>query len=148
MPVTISVAGTELLKLAKGQYTLIPLAAGSAELKVESYTVAGPTNTMTPVSTTTQLTFSAGGTHHLVFLLVPRGGLAGSVFLPQQVSRDRALEAVQVLTPVGAAIVEPISRELSFQKLVGGVHLALPAYAPDRLRFDTGDISDFGMRHL
>lgn len=110
MPLTISLAGAELLKLAKGQYTLVPLVAGSAELKIESYTVAGPTNTLTPVSTTTQLTFSAGTTHYVVFELVPRGGLSGSVFLPQQVSKDRALESVQRLTAVGAAIGEPISR--------------------------------------
>ena len=107
---TISLAGTELLTLAKGQYTLIQLVAGSAELKVDSYTVAGPANAMTKVTTTTQFTFLPGGTHYLVFQMVSRGVLMGSVFLPQQVPKDLALDTVRGLTPVGAAIVEPISR--------------------------------------
>jgi hypothetical protein len=110
MPVTITLAGKELLVLAKGQYTLIPLAAGSVDMRVESYTVVGPANAMTPVSTITQFTFSAGRTHYLIFELVPRGVLAGSVFLPRQVLRDHALNSVQRLTPVGAAIDEPISK--------------------------------------
>jgi len=124
MPVSISLAGAELLTLAKGQYTLMQLAAGTTELKVDSYTVAGPTNAMTKVSSNTQLSFSAGETHYLVFELVPRdflresrrGNLVGLVpplgseFLPRQVSRDRALDAVQGLTPVGAAVAKPIAR--------------------------------------
>ena len=109
MPVTISLGGAELLSLAKGQYTLIPLASGSTEVKVESYTVVGPSNTMTLVSTTTQLTFAPGATQYLVFELVPRGILAGSVFLPRQVSRDSAQDAVRGLTPVGMAIGERIA---------------------------------------
>lgn len=110
MSLTISFEGAELLTLAKGQYTLIPLASGSADMKVESYTVVGPSNTMTPVSTTTQLTFSPGGTYYLVFELIPRGGLEGSVFVPNEVSRDRALDTVRGLRPVGMAIDDPISK--------------------------------------
>lgn len=125
MPVTISLGGAELLTLAKGQYTLIPLASGSAEMKVESYTVAGPSNRMTPVSTTTQLTFSPRGTQYLVFELVPRGWLAGSVFLPHQVSRDRALDTVRGLTPVGMAIDEPISKfAAAAEQVVDGVYFS------------------------
>ena len=108
MPVTIILAGAELLSLAKGQYTLLSLKPGGAEMKVNSYTVAGLSNTMTPVTTTTQLTFSPGTTQYLVFDLVPRGTLAGSVFVPRTTSRDRAVQTVRGLDPIGAAVREPI----------------------------------------
>ena len=110
MPVTISLGGSELLTLAKGQYTLMHLTATTADLKAESHTVVGTTNTMTKVSSNTLMTFSAGATHYLVFELVPRGGLAGSAYLPRPVSREGALEAVQGLTPVGVAAAEPIAK--------------------------------------
>jgi hypothetical protein len=115
MPVTISLGETELLALAKGQYTLIQLRPGSVELKAESYTVIE--GSMTKISSNTPVSFSAGETHYLVFELVQRlrrtvFGVEsfGSGFVPRQVSRDRALSAVQGLTPVGAAVAEPIAR--------------------------------------
>ena len=116
MPVSISLAGAELLALAKGQYTLVQLAAGTTELKANSYTVDDH-GYMTKVSSNMQLSFSAGETHYLVFEMVPRptplfGGGGGFVFLPRQVSRGSALDAVQGqgITPVGAAVAEPIAR--------------------------------------
>jgi len=116
MPVSISLAGAELLTLAKGQYTLVQLAAGTTELKANSYTVDGA-GSMTKVSSNTQLSFSSGETHYLVFEMVPRpiplfGRPGGFVFLPRRVSRGSALDAVQGqgLTPVGAAVAEPIAR--------------------------------------
>ena len=108
MPVTVSLGGAELLSLAKGQYTLIPLKSGATALKIDSYTVVGHTNTMTLVSTTTQVSFSPQTTHYFVFELVPRGILQGSVFLPHEASRERALYVVRGLTPVGMAVDEPI----------------------------------------
>jgi hypothetical protein len=113
-PVSISLAGAELLMLAKGQYTLIQLAAGATEVKADSYTVDGR-GSLTKASSNTHLSFSAGVTHYLVFELVPRpypllGPHEGSMFIPFQVSRDRALNAVQGLTPVGLAVAEPIAR--------------------------------------
>jgi hypothetical protein len=116
LPLTISLAGKELLTLAKGQYILVPLAPGSAEMKVESYTVAGNPGAMTLVSTTRTLTFSAGETHYLLFELVPRigfqlvGPMGGSEFVPSQLSREGALRAVRGLTPVGMAVDAPISK--------------------------------------
>ena len=107
-PVTISLGGAELLGLAKGQYTLLHLRSGNVEMKVDSYTVAGTSNTLTPVSTTAQLTLPPGSTLYLVFELVPRGPLAGSVFVPRSVSRDRALETARGLSPIGMAASEPI----------------------------------------
>ena len=53
MPATISLEGDELLRLAKGEYTLLVLKAGDLEMVVDSYTVKGSNNTMTPVSSTT-----------------------------------------------------------------------------------------------
>lgn len=107
-PVTISLGGAELLGLAKGQYTLLHLRSGNAVMKVDSYTVAGSSNTLTPVSTTVQLTLPPGSTLYLVFELVPRGGLDGSVFVPLSVSRDRELEISRGLSPIGLAASEPI----------------------------------------
>lgn len=107
-PVTISLSGSELLKLAKGQYTLLNLKSGNAEIKVDSYTVAGPSNTMTPVSTTAQMDFPSGSTLYLVFELVSRGPLNGSAFVPFSVSRDHALEVIQGLSPIGMAVNDPI----------------------------------------
>ena len=115
LPVSISLAGAELLTLAKGQYTLMQLAPGNTELKVDSHTVDGA-GRMTRVSSNTQLSFSAGVTHYLLFELelrsIPLSGPShqGSSFLPRVVSRARALDAVQGLTPVGAAVAEPIAK--------------------------------------
>jgi hypothetical protein len=107
-PVTISLGGAELLGLAKGQYALLQLRSGNAEMKVDSYTVAGPANTLTPVSTTAQLALPPGSTLYLVFELVSRGPLAGSAFVPRSVSKDRALETARGLIPIGMAAGEPI----------------------------------------
>ena len=115
-PVSISLAGAELLTLAKGQYTLVQLAAGTSELRADSYTVDDH-GYMTKVSSNMQISFSAGETHYLVFEMVPRptplfGGGGGFVFLPRRVSRDNALDAVQGqgFAPVGAAVAGPIAR--------------------------------------
>ena len=125
MPISISLAGAELLTLAKGQYTLIQLAAGTTELKADSYTIVGSRDNVgkvgpnvVKVSSNTQLSFSAGETHYLVFEPVLRPIIVfpptpfppGFEFLPRLVSRDRALYDVQRLTPVGAAVAEPIAR--------------------------------------
>ena len=107
--VTISLGGAELLGLAKGQYTLLYLRSGNADMKLDSYTRAGPSNARTPVSTTAQLTLPPGSTLYLVFELVPRRWpLAGSVFVSRSVSRDRALKISRGLTPIGIAANEPI----------------------------------------
>jgi hypothetical protein len=113
-PVSISLAGLELLTLAKGQYTLIHLAAGATEVTTDSYTVDSR-GYLTKASSKAHLAFSAGETHYLVFELVNRphsiiGPHEGFMFMPLRVSRDRALDAAQGLAPVGAAVAEPITR--------------------------------------
>ncbi|MGE3162977.1 MAG: hypothetical protein AB7K53_13180 [Burkholderiales bacterium] len=107
-PLTISLGGSEILALAKGQYTLLLLKPGTSQMKLDFHTVAGPSNTMTPVSATFPLTLSPGGTQYLVFDLVPRGLGAGSTFIPRQVPRDRAIELAKGLSAVGAAVGEPL----------------------------------------
>lgn len=107
-PLAISLEGAEILALAKGQYTLLLLKPGTSQMKLDFHTVVGPSNTMTPVSTTTPLTLSPGAAQYLVFDLVPRGLGAGSTFVPRQVPRDRALEVVRGLSPVGMAVREPL----------------------------------------
>jgi hypothetical protein len=49
MPVNIILGGVKLLTLAKGQYTLLPLAPGTFEMEVNSFTV-NESCAMTPVS--------------------------------------------------------------------------------------------------
>lgn len=107
-PLAISLDGAEVLALAKGQYTLLLLKPGTAQMKLDFHTVAGPSNTMTPVSSTFPLTLSPGGAQYLVFDLVPRGLGSGTTFIPRQVPRDRAIEVGKALIPVGAAIREPL----------------------------------------
>jgi hypothetical protein len=107
MPVSISVGGAELLKLAKGQYTLVQLAPGVVTLRAESFTVV-PGGVMTKVSTDTQLSFSEGVAQYVV--LEMHTFYQGSRFFPRVVSRNQALELIQGLIPVGAAIGEPISK--------------------------------------
>ncbi|HEY7639423.1 MAG TPA: hypothetical protein VH814_06835 [Steroidobacteraceae bacterium] len=107
-PAHISLGGSALLDLAKGQYTVLSLRPGSAEMKIESYTVAGPQNTITGVSTTRQLTLAAGTTQYLLFELVPQGGLSGYVVAARDVSREQALALSRGLNPIGAAIQAPL----------------------------------------
>jgi hypothetical protein len=109
-PLTISLGGTEMLGLAKGQYTLLFLKPGSAEMKLDFYTVVGTSNTMTAASTTTRMAFSSGATRYLVFELVSRGAFMGSEFLPREVSREQALEVSKALSPAALAVREPLQQ--------------------------------------
>lgn len=106
-PVTISLGGLEMLNLAKGQYTLLSLKSGSAEMKVGAYTVSG--GSLMAVSSTTQLTFFPGATQYLVLEMRSFGFQAGSEFIPRQVQRDHALRLAGDLSPVGMAVREPIA---------------------------------------
>ena len=107
-PLAVSLGGTEILALAKGEYTLLVLKPGTSQMQLDFHTVVGPPNTMTPVSATFPLTLSPGGAQYLVFDLVSRGVGAGSTFIPRQVPRDRAIEAAKGLSPVGMAAREPL----------------------------------------
>jgi hypothetical protein len=108
MPVSISVGGAELLRLAKGQYTLVRLVPGAVTLKADSFTVVAG-GSMTKVSTDTPLSFSKGAAQYVV-LEMRTSYPEGSVFFPRVVSRNQALVLVEGLIPVGAAVAEPISK--------------------------------------
>jgi hypothetical protein len=108
MPVTISVGGTELLKLVKGQYTLLQLASGTFETKISSFTV-DQSSAMSPRLTLGELALAPQRTYYFLFQLAPSqnpGG--GSIFIPIEVSQERAFEVARELTPVEVAIHEPI----------------------------------------
>jgi len=60
------------------------------------------------VSSTFPLALSPGRAQYLVFDLVSRGLGSGSTFIPRQVPRDRAVEVAKALSPVGAAVGEPL----------------------------------------
>lgn len=105
LPLTISLDGKKLLKLSKGQYTLLSLASGTFEMKVESYTVLA-NGAMTSASTRVPVTFSNGQTQYLTFDLMA----GGYTYAPFTLSKERAVEAVQQLTPIGMAVKEPITQ--------------------------------------
>ena len=105
MALTISLDGKKLLKLSKGQYTLLSLASGTYEMKVDSYTVMG-NGAMTSASTKVPVTFTKGQTQYLTFDMIS----GGYTYAPSTLSKERAIEAVLQLTPVGMAVKEPITQ--------------------------------------
>ena len=104
MPLTISLDGKKLLALSKGQYTLLSLSSGTFEMKIASYTVMA-NGAMTSASTKVPVTFSKGQTHYLTFDMIS----GGYTYAPFTLTKERAVEAVQKLTPVGMAVKEPIT---------------------------------------
>ena len=104
LPLTISLDGKKLLALSKGQYILLSLASGTYEMKVDSYTVMG-NGAMTSVSTKAPVTFSKGQTQYVAFDMIA----GGYTFAPFTLSKERAVEAAQKLTPIGMAVKEPIT---------------------------------------
>jgi hypothetical protein len=109
-PLTINLGGAELMKLAKDTYTLVTLESGSAVMRLEYYAMAGPSNRMTSVSTTAQVSFAPGQTEYLVLEPVSRDAPSGPAFVPRKVSRERALDLAQGLLPVGGAIADPLTK--------------------------------------
>ena len=103
MALTISLDGKKLLKLSKGEYTLLSVASGTYEMKVASYTVVN--GAMTPASTKAPVTFTKGQTQYLTFDMIS----GGYTYAPFTLSKERAVEAVRELTPVGMAVKEPIT---------------------------------------
>ena len=83
LPLTISLEGKKLLALSKGQYTLLSLASGTYEMKVDSYTVMG-NGAMTSVSTKAPVTFSKGQTQYVAFDMIA----GGYTFAPFTLSKE------------------------------------------------------------
>jgi hypothetical protein len=104
-PLTITLDGKKLLALSKGQYTLLALASGTFEMKVDSYTVMA-NGAMTSASTKVPVTFSKGQTQYLTFDIIS----GGYTYAPFTLSKERAVEVVQQLTPIGMAVKEPITQ--------------------------------------
>jgi len=105
LPLTISLDGKKLLALSKGQYTLLSLASGTFEMKVDSFTVMA-NGAMTSASTKAPVTFSKGQTQYVAFDIIS----GGYTFAPFTLSKEQAVEAVQKLAPVGMAVKEPITQ--------------------------------------
>lgn len=100
----------ELLTLAKGEYTLVHLKPFSGGLTVRSDTVVsiGGRNTMTKVSETSPVNFSAGKLHYILFMENRRGPFRGSTFVPVKISRNRAVRIANQLKPIGNALRFPL----------------------------------------
>jgi len=109
MAVSIRLGKDELLKLAKGQYTLIRLKPWEGEMVVKSWAVTGSNNSMTKVEDKQRFVFAAGQQYYIA--LVPnRRGPAGDSCLPVSINREQASQLVAVgLKAVGDAVEEPLT---------------------------------------
>jgi len=75
---------------------------------IESYTTTG--SALSSASSSTWIAFPPGQTAYLMLELVSRGPGFGAVVRPSAVSRDKAIEVVRQLVPVGMAVEQPISQ--------------------------------------
>jgi hypothetical protein len=105
--VSIRLGQEELLKLAKGQYTLVRLKPWEGLMVVKSWSVAGPNNSMMKVEEQRRFAFAAGQQYYVA--LVPnRRGLEGDSCLPVSIDREQASQLVMRLKAVGDAVEEPL----------------------------------------
>ena len=103
LPVTISIDGLELMKLAKGQYTMLHLSPAKLDLTAEGYTVEGPNNAMSRASFSMPLALSAGERHYILFGSHRPGGREVAPFVMIEINRNEALIAAKGLAPVSVA---------------------------------------------
>jgi hypothetical protein len=100
----ISMAGEELLSLAKGEYTLVYLKNYSGDVTVESTQVENRMgmNTQVTVEETRLFTFGAFRTYYITFEESPRG------YVPHSISEEAARTLSSELKPIGNAIASPL----------------------------------------
>lgn len=100
----ISLAGQQLLTLAKGEYTVVSLKPWSGNVTVESSTVVnqGGMNTQVAVKESQPFTFAASQTYYIGFRESPRG------YVPSSISEDDARKLASKLKPVGMAAASPL----------------------------------------
>jgi len=102
-PVAISIGGLELMRLAKGQYTMLHLSPANWELTAVGYTVEGPNNAMSKASFSMPLALSAGETHYILFGSYRSGVREVPPFVMIEINRNEALIAAKDLAPVSVA---------------------------------------------
>lgn len=100
----ISLAGQELLTIAKGEYILVHLKNYSGDVVVESTQVIDQRrmNTQVTVEESGSFTFDESRTYYIAF----RESYTG--YIPYEVSEGAARDLAASLKPVGAAIAAPL----------------------------------------
>ena len=100
----ISLAGQQLLTLAKGEYTVVSLKPWSGNVTVESSTVVNQSgmNTQVAVKESQPFAFAASQTYYIGFKESPRG------CVPLSISEDDARKLASKLKPVGMAATSPL----------------------------------------
>ncbi|HHH36447.1 MAG TPA: hypothetical protein ENK48_06420 [Gammaproteobacteria bacterium] len=96
-----------LMKLAKGEYTLIPMVPGEVWITVTNLTAWGPRNLMKEMTRSTRFRFRSGETYYLVFEPVD-GEFRGVYFRVRPVDAFEARELVPYARPVGLARRAPL----------------------------------------
>ncbi len=97
-----------LMKIAKGEYTLLPMVPGNVWITVTNLTAWGPQNRMKEMSRSRQFRFLPGETYYLVFQVVD-GEFRGVFFRPTLVDANSARDLSRYMKPVGMARKAPLS---------------------------------------
>jgi hypothetical protein len=110
--VSIRMDGEELLKLAKGEYTLVHMKPWTVDIVVKSSTVvmSGGMNAMIAVEESRPFTFAAGEMYYVFVSEAPRSFGGGSSFVPASMNREQAVEAAAGLAATGNAEAAPLTR--------------------------------------
>ena len=96
-----------LMRLAKGEYTLLNLHPGSAWLGLRSMTTWGPGHKIKEMSTVKEFTFEPGETYYIAIRPVD-GEFRGVKYQAELVDRDTALHLSRYLNAFGQARRDPI----------------------------------------
>ncbi len=97
-----------LMKIAKGEYTLLNLVPGDVWITVTNLTTWGPDFSMKELSRSRQFRFQAGETYYVVFDYID-GEFRGAFFVPRLVDVRTARELTRHLRAVGLARSVPLS---------------------------------------
>jgi len=107
---TISLAGQDLLTLAKGEYALVYLKNYSGDVTVESSTVAlrGGLNTWVKAKEAQHFDFAWPQTYYITFRKVLSDLGSGTPYVAQRITEDVAQDLARQLKPVGGAANHPL----------------------------------------
>ncbi len=97
-----------LMKIAKGEYTLLNLVPGDVWITVTNLTTWGPDFSMKELSRSRQFRFQPGETYYVVFDYID-GEFRGAFFVPRLVDARTARELTRHLRAVGLARSVPLS---------------------------------------
>lgn len=106
--ITVEADRFHLMKIAKGEYTLLSLVPGDVWITVTNLTLWGPDFAMKEMTHSRQFHFQPGETYYLVFDIVD-GEFRGAFFVPRLVDAPAARELSRHLRPVGMARSMPLS---------------------------------------